>query len=92
MVDEHVFPSTTWDEIRVKVRRRPQGSATARRSRSPWGGLPRRSKHLKLTVTVQWKGGSCPWFLVEARGRSGVVDGSLSLYDTVMRVNNTPPY
>lgn len=64
------------------------GTGTARRSRSAWSRLGPwpRSRHLTLKVT--YKGGSESWWLIEARGASGVFPGHLSLEDVMARIFN----
>lgn len=53
-----------------------------------WGGLVRRSGREALTIRVTYRGGAEAWYLVEARGRSGVFTGVRSLHEVMQEVNN----
>jgi len=79
--------STTygWKPVKVTRQRRngQHGSAGGRR----WHGLTRRPKESQLTLTVTYKGGSEAWWLVQARGRSGVFPGYRAIHDVMAEIN-----
>jgi len=87
-VDEHLFPSTTWEWRKVKITRRPQGHATVRRSRSFWHHLPRRDRKQSVYLEVRWRAGAESWWLVKARGSHGAVPGWMMLEDLMSMVLN----
>jgi hypothetical protein len=81
-------PSTTSAWKWAKVRRRPQGMSTVRRSRSAWHHLAAWPRRERLTLVVKWRGGAEAWWLVQARGSSGVFPGYLALDDVLSIVMN----
>lgn len=87
---EQPFGSTTWQWRRVKVQRRPEGSITARRSRTArlWRTLPRGDRHKWVTVRIRWRGGAESWWLVEARGKVQAVQGWQALEDLMCAIHN----
>lgn len=85
---EQVFPSTTWEWRRVRVRAAPAGQDTARAQRGRWHGLTRWPRTQGLTVTIAYRGGPQSWWLVTARGRHGVFPGCAALEDVMAMVFN----
>lgn len=90
MSDEQSFPSTRWVWKKVKVTQRPQGTITARRSRSLRGFrvLPRSNRREYVTIRVKWRGGAESWWLVEARGKNQALPGWMALEDVMSLVHN----
>jgi hypothetical protein len=82
---EHLFPSTTWQWKKVKIKPPPAGHDTARAKRGPWRRFGVWPRHRPLVLTVRHRGGSESWWLVEARGSHAAFPGHLALED-VMRV------
>lgn len=85
---DQTFPSTTFEWRRVKVNRRPQGTSTARRSRSGWRHLVCWPRSEKVTLSVSWKSGAESWWLVQARGSQQVLPGWMCLEDVMALVCN----
>lgn len=85
---EQVFPSTTADWQWRKIKRRPQGTTTARAKRGRWRGLARWPRSQHLTLIVQYRGGAESWWLVTARGQHGVFPGHAALEDVMSQVMN----
>lgn len=85
---EHAFPSTTSDWQWRKIKRRPQGTDTARAKRGRWYGLATWPRRRSLTLTVAWRGGPESWWLVKCRGRHGVFPGHAALEDVMAAVLN----
>lgn len=80
--------STTWDYKNGKFSR-PAGRASKNGAKPPrWGRLARRNPRDKLTITVTYRGGNQCWYLVEARGSSGVFPGVLALHDVMREIYN----
>lgn len=90
MTDEQEFPSTPFTWKRVKVTQRPEGTITARRSRSSrgWRLLPRSNRRDYVTIRVKWRGGAESWWLVEARGKNSAVPGWVQLEDLMSLIHN----
>jgi hypothetical protein len=86
--DERVFPSTTSDWKWAKVKRRPQGTTTARAKRGRWRHLARWPRTQHLSIKVTYRGGAESWWLVEARGSEGVFPGHAALEDVMSQVFN----
>lgn len=86
---EQAFPSTMWEFRYVKMKRRPQGSTTARAQRGPFKGLSRWPRTSRLTVTIVHRGGSESWWLVSARGTQGAFPGWMALEDVMAVVHNS---
>jgi len=85
---EQTFPSTTSDWEWRKIKRRPQGTNTARAKRGRWYGLATWPRQRRLTLTVEYRGGAEAWWWITARGRSGAFPGSLALEDVLAQVLN----
>lgn len=85
---EQAFPSTTYAWKPVKVKRRPQGTPTARAKRGRWWGLATWPRQRPLSLTITWRGGPESYWLVETRGRHGVFAGCSSLDDVMTAVAN----
>ncbi len=86
--DEQTFPSTKWEWRPVKMKPPPAGQDTARAKRGRWWGLATWPRQRKMTLTVQWRGGSQSWWLVTARGRSGTFPGNAAIEDVMATVLN----
>lgn len=84
-------PSTTYEWRKVKISGgAPEGpSPQASAPRKRWAGLGRRSGKGALTVTIVHRGGAESWWLIKARGRSGVFPGHRCLDDVMAEVNQT---
>lgn len=79
-------PSTTWSwEVDKISRPRREGQAREAQPRR-WRSLSRRNPKDKLTLTVTYRGGPEAWYLVEARGRSGVFPGVRALHDVMEEI------
>lgn len=85
---EHTFPSTTSEWEWRKIKRRPQGTDTARAKRGRWYGLATWPRRRTLSIQITWRGGPESWWLVKARGRHGVFPGFLSIEDVMAAVCN----
>lgn len=85
---EHLFPSTTFEWRKTKIRKPPAGHGTARAKRGRWIGLPTWPRHRTLTVKVRYRGGTESWWLIQSRGRSGVFPGHLAIEDVMAAVLN----
>ena len=68
------------------MRRNPAGQASTSRRGRRWYGLPKRRMEDGLTVKITYRGGAEAWWLVEARGRSGVFPGHLCIHDVMREV------
>lgn len=79
--------STTWEWKKVKMRGpRPEGQhSTAKPSR--FGGLSKRNRSARLTLTIHHKGGAESWWVVEARGRVAAFPGHRALEDVMAEIN-----
>lgn len=53
-----------------------------------WGGLSKRNGRDALTIRITYRGGNQAWYLVEARGRSGVFTGVRALHEVMEEINN----
>lgn len=78
--------STTWiyEPDKISAARREGKARPAKPAR--WRGLSRRNAKDKLTVTITYRGGAEAWYLVEARGRSGVFPGVAALHDVMEEI------
>ena len=78
--------STTWayDSGEIGGSRR-EGKARVAKPRR-WRSLNRRNPKAKLTLTIQFKGGAECWYLIEARGSSGIVSGAIALHDVMREI------
>ena len=85
---EHTFRSTTAEWKWVKIKRRPQGTVTARAKRGRWRHLARWPRSQNLSIKVTYRGGAESWWLVEARGSEGVFPGHAALEDVMSQVFN----
>lgn len=78
--------STTWtwepDKLSAAAGRATSREAKPRRFR----GLSRRNASDRLTIVVTYRGGPEAWYLVEARGRSGVFPGVRALHDVMEEI------
>ncbi len=72
----------------VKVKPPPAGHSTARAKRGRWRYLARWPRSEKLQISIKWRGGAESWWLVEARGSSGVFPGHAALEDVMNQVLN----
>ncbi len=70
----------------------PAGHGTARAQRGRWRHLRRWPRSERLTLTVKYRGGSESWWLVTARGSSGVFPGHASLEDVMHAVMAEPDW
>jgi hypothetical protein len=64
----------------------PQASRDSAKP-SRFGGLSRRSRESRLTITVAYKGGSEAWWVIEARGRVAAFPGHRALHDVMAEIN-----
>jgi len=80
--------STTWEWRRVKVSRAPQATPQSRRRRGRWYHLGRKPRDTPTTLVLQWRGGAQSWWLVTARGSTGVFPGCAALEDIMHQVLN----
>lgn len=79
--------STTWVWKKTKLKEpRREGQHSSAKPRR-FGGLSRRDRSRRLTLTISYKGGSEAWWLVEARGRTAVFPGHRALHDVMREVN-----
>jgi hypothetical protein len=85
---EQVFPSTTWQWKKVKMKPPPAGHSTARAQRGRWRHLARWPRTQRMTLQVTYRGGAESWWLVQARGSQGVFPGSAALEDIMSQVFN----
>lgn len=85
---EQVFPSTSWEWRKVKMKPPPAGHSTARAKRGRWHRFPQWPRTRALTLTVAYRGGPESWWLVTARGEHGVFPGHLALEDVMRQVLN----
>jgi hypothetical protein len=83
---EQVFPTTTPIPIRGSIAPGAAGTSTARRSRSRFLRLTCWPRHRRLTLAITYRAGSEGWYLVQARGESGVFAGSMAIEDVMSRV------
>lgn len=90
--DPSSAPSTTWEWRKVKMKPPPAGHGTARAKRGRWYGLAVWPRREPLTIKVGYRGGPESWWLVTARGRSGVFPGHASLEDVMSDVMSEPNY
>lgn len=84
---EQVFPSTTWEWKRVKVRRPAGGQNTASTERRGPFGLPPRNPRDPLTIKVKYRGGSEAYYEIHARGRVFRRPGTVALHDIMQEIN-----
>lgn len=89
---EQTFGSTTFVWRRVKMKPPPAGHDTARAKRGRWRHLRRWPRAEALTLKVQYRGGAESWWLVTARGHSGVFPGHAALEDVMSQVFSEPDY
>jgi len=87
-VTEQTFPSTTWEWRQVKIKRRPQGTDTARAQRGRWRHLSRWPRKHHLTIRVTYRGGAESWWLIDARGSTGVFPGHAAIEDVMSQIFN----
>jgi hypothetical protein len=85
---EQVFPSTTFEWRKVKMKPPPAGHDTARAKRGRWYGLATWPRRRTVKVEIVWRGGPESWWLVKARGRHGVFPGHAALEDVMTAVCN----
>jgi len=85
---ERMFSSTTWEWRRVKIRRPPEGTGTARRSRSSWRLRSPWDRREKITLKVLYLGGPECRYMIEARGLRGYFSGAICLEDVMSRIYN----
>jgi hypothetical protein len=52
--------------------------------------LRRRNPREKLTLTISYRGGAEAWWLIEARGSSGVFPGVAALHDVMREILSEP--
>ncbi len=83
-----MFPSTTWEWRRVKMKTPPAGHETVRAKRGRWRHLPLWPRTRHLTVKITYRGGGESWWLVEARGSHGVFPGHCALEDVMAQICN----
>jgi hypothetical protein len=82
--------STTWDyEPRKLSPARREGKPRVPKGRR-WGSLRRRNPREKLTLTISYRGGAEAWWLIEARGSSGVFPGVAALHDVMREILSEP--
>lgn len=84
-------PSTTWAYRKVKIQRRPQGSAKRRPKGSSGPLLRRRDPKEALSMRVTYRGGAEAWWKIEARGEVYIAPGHLCLHDVMMSINDGNP-
>ncbi len=70
----------------------PAGHNAARAKRGRWRHLARWPRTQKLTLTITYRGGAESWWLVEARGHSGVFPGHAILEDVMHQVLSEPDH
>jgi hypothetical protein len=70
----------------------PAGHNTARAKRGRWRHLARWPRTQRLTLSIKFRGGAESWWLVEARGHSGVFPGHAALEDVMHQVFSEPDY
>jgi len=68
----------------------PAGQDRARAKRGQWRRFPTWPRHRVLTIKIKHRGGAESWWLIEARGCSGVLPGHLALDDVMAVVCNEP--
>lgn len=90
-LENECTPSTTWTWRTVKVKRRPQGTNTARRSRSSGPRLPKVDPRDAHSIRVTYRGGAEAWWKLEARGRVYIAPGHLALHDALMFIMDGNP-
>jgi hypothetical protein len=90
--DRTCVPSTTFAWRKVKMKPPPAGHDTARAKRGRWHHLPRWPRTRDLTIKVAYRGGPESWWLVTARGSTGVFPGHLALEDVMVDVLNEARY
>lgn len=84
--------STTWDWERDRISSAARkGTARVAKQRR-WRGLVKRNPKESLTIRITYRGGNQAWYLVEARGRSGVFPGVLALHDVMREINGDPTW
>lgn len=79
-------PSTTWQLKHVKMRRQPN-QYSAERSEAPLPALRQRDARKRLTISIEYSGGSESWWIVRARGREYRFTGILCLEDMMYQLN-----
>lgn len=84
-------PSTTWEWRRVKVRRRPQGTSTARRRRSTGAQMAPRNAVDPLQIVVRYRGGAEAWWRIDARGETYIMPGWVDIESAFRMINDGNP-
>lgn len=84
--------STTWDWERDRISPAARTGTTRVAKQRRWKGLARRNPKDSLTIRITYRGGNQAWYLVEARGRSGVFPGVLALHDVMREINGDPTW
>ncbi len=83
-----MFGSTTWEWRRVKMKPPPAGHNAARAKRGRWRGLSTWPRRRSLRLDIVYRGGAQSWWLVTARGSSGVFPGDACIEDIMSQVFN----
>lgn len=91
MQSNECTPSTTWAYRKVKISRRPQGSATRRPKGSSRGRLSRRDPKERLSIVVKYSGGAEAWWVIEARGERYLAPGHMCIHDVMTFINDGNP-
>lgn len=81
-----MFGYTPSMRIRASLCPSAAGNKAARRSRSTWMRLALWPRGRSVRLTVTYKGGGEGWYLVQARGESGVFAGCVALEDVMARI------
>lgn len=79
-------PSTRYGRVREKIALPPEASKETPRRRRGFRSLSVWRRERPVRLTVQYKGGSEGWFLIQARGESQVFSGGVALEDVMARV------
>lgn len=79
----HVFPSTTWEYRKVRVRRVPAPAGDSRLAETSDRSLRARDAHKGMTVVVKYRGGPTASWLIEYRGKVWRFDGALAVHDVL---------
>jgi hypothetical protein len=84
---EHLFPSTTWEyrKVKIKALAAPHGSASPQGT--PSKPLVRRDRRSPLTLSIKYRGGPEAWYEIETRGRTYRFPGSTYLHDALECIN-----
>lgn len=84
---ENVFPSTTWEWRRVKVRRPPEGHSGRSPKARRFFHLPPRDPRVPLNVSIKYRGGPEAWYEIHARGTIARYPGWVSIDEIMAEVN-----